>query len=129
MALAALGSVGNALIQQSGNPTSDQAKAHAFATHPAVPSRLLPGHAGSQTAGAPEPSLAALRLATRQVEQAVRAQASSLNFSIDQSSGKTMVKVTDSETGQVLRQIPSDEMLSLSQVLNNVQGLLLSQHA
>ena len=70
-----------------------------------------------------------MRLATRQVEQAVRAQASSLAFSIDQSSGKTVVTVTDSETGEVLRQIPSEEMLSLSQTMNRMQGLLLSQRA
>ena len=131
MALTALGTVGNALLQQGGNPSSDLSKAYAPTAQPASSARLQPGAPANTntTTGAAEPSLAAVRLATRQVEQAVRAQASSLNFSIDQSSGKTMVKVTDSETGQVLRQIPSDEMLSLSQVLNNVRGLLLSQHA
>ena len=128
MAMAALGAVGAALSQQIGNSTPDQAKAHGVTPHPAAASRLLPDPTG-QTAGAPEPSLAAVRLATRQVEQAVRAQTNSLNFSIEQAAGKTLVKVTDSETGQVLRQIPSEEILSLSQVLNNVQGLLLSQHA
>ena len=137
MALATLGAVGGALIaQSSAQPGArattqyrDQAKDHVLATRPAPPPRLLPGNAGGQAANAAEPSLAAVRLATRQVEQAVRAQASSLAFSIDQSSGKAVVTVTDSETGEVLRQIPSEEMLSLSQTMNRMQGLLLSQRA
>jgi len=125
MALATLGAIGNALLPQPRDPAKD----HVLLAHPAPPPRLLSGNAGVQTAGATEPSLAAVRLATRQVEQAVRAQAGSLSFSVEQSSGKTIVTVTDSETGQVVRQIPSEEMLSLSQAMNKMQGLLLSQRA
>ena len=128
MAMAALGSVTQTSVQLSAQGR-DQAKANGLATYAASSSPLQPANNGTQTANAAQPSLTALRLATRQVEQAVHAQASSLNFSIDQSSGKTSVTVTDSETGQVLRRIPSEEMLSLSQAINNVQGLLLSQMA
>lgn len=128
MALAALGNAPPAPAGiQPGRPTSDQGKDHVLLAHPAPPPRLLPGDAGGQPAGAAEPSIAALRLATRQVEQAVRAQASSLAFSIDQSAGKTVVRVTDSETGEVLRRIPPEEMLCLAQTMNKMQGLLLSQ--
>jgi len=133
VALATLGAVGNAPISQPGaqliTQPRDQARNHVFATNPAPPPRLLPGNAGGQASGTAEPSLAAVRLATQEVEQAVRAQASSLSFSIEQSSGKTIVTVTDNETGQVLRQIPSEEMLSLSQAIDKMQGLLLSQRA
>jgi len=129
MAVATLGAIASALIPTPGAQHGGPAKDHVLATRPALPLRPLQGDAGNQVASATEPSLAAVRLATLQIEQAVRAQASSLNFSIYQSAGKTVVTVTDSETGQVLRQIPSEEMLSLSQAINKMQGLLLSQRA
>lgn len=129
MALAALSGLGSAQPVPPGGPSSDQVKTHVFASNAAPQARLLPRNAGTEAAGTSDTSIAALRLATQQVEQAVRAQASSLRFSIEQSSGKTIVKVTDSETGEVLRQIPSDEMLSLPKAINNMQGLLLSQRA
>ncbi|MED5526709.1 flagellar protein FlaG [Gallaecimonas pentaromativorans] len=34
-----------------------------------------------------------------------------LNFSTDESSGRTVVKVLDAQTGDVIRQIPSEEVL------------------
>lgn len=37
-----------------------------------------------------------------------------LNFSIDKSTDRLVVKVVDSTTGETIRQIPSDEMLKLS---------------
>ena len=136
MATAALGAIGASAYApvaqtgvQSGGPSSYQGKDHVLLAQAAPPPRLLPGNAGGESTQAAEPNIAAVRLATRQVEQAVRAQASSLAFSVEQLSGKTVVKVTDSETGQVLRQIPSDEMLSLAQTINSMQGLLLSQKA
>ena len=130
-ATSTVSALGNAYLQQAQAPTlsSDQAKTHAFAAHPAAPTRLLPGTSGTEAAGTPQPSLAALRLATRAIEQAVRAQASALSFNIAQSAGTTVVQVTDDATGKILRQIPSEEMLSLPQALNSVQGLLLSQYA
>ena len=131
MALTALGALSPAFLPQPNNPLSAQAselaKNHAIAANPAPSNGQLPGKLDSKAAK--EPSLAALQLATRQVEQAVRAQASSLSLTIDQSSAKTMVRVTDRETGQLLRQIPADEMLSLSLAVDKMQGLLLSQRA
>ena len=44
-----------------------------------------------------------------------------LNFSIDEASEKNVVKVTDSETGEVIRQIPSEEVLRLSERLKDLQ--------
>lgn len=36
-----------------------------------------------------------------------------LNFSIDESSGRTVIKVIDSQSDEVIRQIPSEEALAL----------------
>jgi flagellar protein FlaG len=48
-----------------------------------------------------------------------------LLFSIDEDTGKTVVKVTDKKTGDLIRQIPSDEMLAIAKVLDTLQGLII----
>jgi flagellar protein FlaG len=40
-----------------------------------------------------------------------------------------VVKVIDRETQDVIRQIPSQEMLDLAQALDKLQGLLIKQKA
>ena len=47
-----------------------------------------------------------------------------INFAKDPGTGKDVVRVTDSNTGQTIRQIPSQEMLSFIQNLDRMVGLL-----
>ena len=42
-----------------------------------------------------------------------------LHISVDEESGKTVFKVIDSETAKIIRQIPSEELLSLARHLEN----------
>jgi len=44
-----------------------------------------------------------------------------LNFSVDEGSNKQVVTVTDSESGKVIRQIPSEEVLELSERLQDLK--------
>lgn len=53
----------------------------------------------------------------------------SLQFSIDGSSGEVVARVTDSKTGELIRQIPSKEALAIAQDLDQLKGLLLRQQA
>lgn len=55
--------------------------------------------------------------------------ASSLEFSIDQNSGRSIVQVIDTDTKDVLRQFPSKEALAISQELDRYQGMLLKDKA
>lgn len=52
-----------------------------------------------------------------------------LNFSVDQESQTTVVKVIDQSTKEVIRQIPSEEMLALAKALDTMKGLLIQQKA
>lgn len=52
-----------------------------------------------------------------------------LLFSIDKDTGTTVVKVVDTETEEVIKQIPSEEMLALSKALEQLRGLLVKQKA
>ncbi len=52
-----------------------------------------------------------------------------LQFSVDKDSGKTVIKVIDSMTEEIVRQIPADEILTLQRRLGDVQGLLFKTEA
>ena len=70
-----------------------------------------------------------LRSAVEKIQEFVSSTASDIRFSIDEDSGQTVVKVIDRETQEVIRQIPSQEMLDLAQALDKLQGLLIKQKA
>lgn len=63
------------------------------------------------------------------VQQVEHAGSSVLEFSIDTETGKTVVKIIDSTTGDLVRQIPMEEMLALAKSLDRLQGLLLNTKA
>lgn len=48
-----------------------------------------------------------------------------IEFSVDEESGRTLVKVIDKVTLNVLRQFPSQEALDMSHMLEKLQGLLV----
>lgn len=50
-------------------------------------------------------------------------------FSIDEESGKTIVKVVDSQTKEILRQLPSEEALDIAKSLEKMPGLLIHEKA
>ena len=54
---------------------------------------------------------------------------SAVEFSVDKDSGQMVVKVMDISTKEVIRQIPSEEMLAISKALDQIQGLLIRQKA
>ena len=70
-----------------------------------------------------------LKAAVEKIQEFVSSTASDIKFSIDEESGQTIVKVVDRETQDVIRQIPSQEMLDLAQALDKLQGLLIKQKA
>lgn len=52
-----------------------------------------------------------------------------IQFSLDNESGKTIVKVIDVETKDVIRQFPSEEMMSIARAIDKMKGLLVQQKA
>ena len=93
--------------------------------------------ASGETSGQPSNSTSAsvansqeIEKAVKNIQEAVKQIASNnLQFSIDQESGRTVVRVVDADTGDTIRQIPSEEMLNISKALDKLQGLLLQQKA
>lgn len=52
-----------------------------------------------------------------------------LDFSVDDSTGDVVVKVVDRESGKVVRQFPSDEVLKLAEQLEDMQSLMFEAKA
>jgi flagellar protein FlaG len=64
-----------------------------------------------------------------EVRQLVEPVAQNLRFSLDQSTGRTIVRVVDASTDEVIRQIPTEEVLAISRALDRLQGLLVEHEA
>lgn len=53
----------------------------------------------------------------------------SLSFSINENTGRTVVEVTDKATGEVIRQLPTEEALRLAESLEEMRSLLFTAQA
>jgi len=116
---------GSSFAAQAPLPAASRAPAAAAATSTAAtttdetpPAATLPGTDGSTDA---------LDDAVSKLNASVHAQ--SLEFSIDEDSKRTIVKVIDSETKEVVRQLPTKEALEIAKSLDKAFGLLIRQQA
>lgn len=66
---------------------------------------------------------------TKAVNDFVKPFNNALQFNIDDSTGQTVIKVIDTDTKEVIKQIPSEDMLALAKALDQIKGLLVKQKA
>lgn len=52
-----------------------------------------------------------------------------IEFSVDQESNRTIIRVRDTETGEVIRQLPPEEILRIAERLAEAEGLLVREQA
>jgi flagellar protein FlaG len=130
-------------------PTSPTPRAVAVAVSSAVPSAVSPSVPRPVPVAAvrreaplpktrepeaePVPSQAQeesqLKQAVAELQRQTQQAAPNLEFSIDRQSGRSVIKVVDTGTKEVIRQIPSEEVLRLNQQLDKLQGLLFDKQA
>ena len=67
--------------------------------------------------------------AVKDVQKFLQTANTNLDFSVDKDTDKLVVKVVDPSTQQVIKQIPSEDMLALAKALDKFKGLLVSQKA
>lgn len=126
----------NSLTVTSLRPTGEAAPARGMNV-PATRQELPQEDASASAAISQMPQM---RTGKAQVEEVV----SQLNdyvqiiqrdiaFSVDEDTGKTVVRVTDSESGDLIRQIPSEEVIAISQALaenlDKMEGVILREQA
>ncbi|MFL1476830.1 flagellar protein FlaG [Pseudomonas grimontii] len=71
-----------------------------------------------------EPKRADLEQAVTDIREFVQAAQRKLDFSIDDSTHRVVVKVIATDSGEVIRQIPSETALKLAQNLSSASHLL-----
>jgi flagellar protein FlaG len=121
----ATNSIGNfgGVAPQPAPAQGDMPKAAPVRAAPAVETPLP---AGQQQ----QPTRAEVQKAVDEMRKSLsQTQASNLQFSVDDETGQTIVRVTDVQTGELIRQIPSEEMVALAKALDRMQGMLLQQTA
>lgn len=70
---------------------------------------------------APAPNLASL---AKELNDAVKLFNTNISFSVDKDTGKTVIKVIDADTKEVLRQIPPDDALRVAAHIKELLGIL-----
>jgi len=64
---------------------------------------------------------------TRQIDTFLRSMNRSLQFRVDDASGRMVVSITDAETGEVIRQVPGEEALRMAERIDAQIGALLDE--
>jgi len=67
--------------------------------------------------------------AAQSVREFVQPINSNLEFSVDDDTGQLVVKIIDRTTQEVIRQMPSEEMLAIARALDSIKGLFVQQTA
>jgi flagellar protein FlaG len=76
-----------------------------------------------------EPKPADVHIAADLIDRFLREAGRELTFSVDEASGRTVVSVRDPATGQLIRQMPSEEVLRIAANLDLVSAALVSEQA
>lgn len=83
--------------------------------------------AAAPSPAATQPEMSQIVQAVEEMRNAIAPVAQNLQFSIDEDIGRTIVKVVDASTDEVIRQIPSEEIVAIAKAMNKLQGLLIQQ--
>lgn len=75
------------------------------------------------------PSMTQVNDAVKQINETLKRLSQGLEFSIDPDNQRAIVKVVDTQTQDVIRQIPTPEALEIAKALDRVQGLLIREKA
>lgn len=101
------------------------------ATQAAAPARSTRAVPVNEEIGTPSVSISGedIESVVQELRKYVEPVAQDLQFSIDKDTGRTIVKLIDSNTKEVLRQIPSEELIAISKALGRSSGVLLERKA
>jgi flagellar protein FlaG len=75
------------------------------------------------------PSRVEVKAAADRLNQALESINRDLAISVHEDSGKLIVEVTDPETGEVVRQIPAEQVLEAEESIDKIVGLFVNDIA
>ena len=115
-----------AALQQRAAVTSGGTTAAKPAAPAATDSKPTDKAASKEDA---QSELREVKQAVSDINKAMQFMSRELEFSVDTDSERTVVKVIDQQTREVIRQMPTKEALEIGKALEKVQGLLIRQTA
>lgn len=74
-----------------------------------------------------QPDPAQLNQALQSINKALQSSSSNIEFTVDDDTERTVVKVVDQQTGEIIRQMPSLEALEIAKALDRAAGKLIHQ--
>lgn len=66
-----------------------------------------------------------IKEAADQINKLIQQFDRNLQFTVDEDTGANVVKVIDGQSKEVIRQMPTEEMLAIAKALDKLQGLLI----
>ena len=76
-----------------------------------------------------QPAREAVAKAAADLQEFVKSMGRNLNFSVDETTGYHVVRVINPDTGELIRQLPSEELLKISRDFQRLNNVLVSQRA
>lgn len=70
-----------------------------------------------------------IEAAAIKIQGFVSAMSRNLNISVDSASGKSVIRVVDPQSNEMVRQIPGEEALRLARTIDFLSSILVSQKA
>lgn len=127
-ALGGQSQVGNStasVMSTVGNSSNIAVKSDAQAIAAVVTTPIKP----SGVLEASQPSREVVAKAAEQLQNFVQSMGRNLSFSVDEVSGYNVVRVVNPDTGELIRQLPSEELLKISRDFQRLNNALVSQRA
>ena len=78
---------------------------------------------------AAQPTREVVAKAAAKLQEFVNSMGRNLNFSVDETTGYNVVRVVNPDTGELIRQLPSEELLKISRDFQRLNNVLVSQRA
>lgn len=121
-------------IQPSTAPTHGTASQNIASSAAGAAQQAQPGTVNAQenrnaSGSSPQVDRSELDKAVKEIQNFIKDTNTSLDFHVDKDTDKLVVKVVDTSTKEVIKQIPSEDMLALAKALDKLKGLLVSQKA
>lgn len=128
------GAVNSVATPTMGRPTTLPQQSPAIATSGASDSEIVAKVANtvikpSGVNEAAQPTREVVEKAAQEIQQFVQKMGRNLNFSIDETTGYHVVRVVNPDTGELIRQLPSEELLKIARDFERLNNVLVSQRA
>lgn len=119
----------NSVAERTSTPQFDEQRVNVNAEAPLrtdnqrinVTAEAQENENNADTSSSENENTQALQQAVENVESFVQAQARNLAFSVDDDTNRSIVTVRDTDSGDVIRQIPSEEVLALAERIQSLQ--------